>query len=100
MAARKIFDKVTKVMVAVESRTGCVFAHVVPQKGVDWNNYCVDVLVEDIKWLGFQRVILKTDNEIAILHLLTATLRELRYGVPDFDQPPIAQRGGALTPRD
>ena len=44
------------------------------------------MLLEDIKWLGFQRMALKSDNEIAIIALLSATPRELRYNVPDIDQ--------------
>ena len=47
-----------KVLVAHDTRTGCMFAHVVPQKGVDPDHFAVDLLVEDIKWLGFQRIML------------------------------------------
>ena len=79
-------EKTITVLVATESRSGCIFAHIVPQKGVDREHYVVDALVEDIKWLGFQRLILKSDNEAAILKLLSTTLQELRFTIPDIDQ--------------
>ena len=34
--------------------------------------------MEDIKWLGYSKVVLKSDNEPAIVKLLTEALRELR----------------------
>ena len=42
-----------KVLVAQCQATKCVFSHVVPQKGVDQDNFAVDALVKDIKWLGY-----------------------------------------------
>ena len=42
--------------------------------------------MEDLKWLGFTRVILKSDNEPAIIKLLSDTLLELRYQVLDLEQ--------------
>ena len=38
----------------------------------------MDALVGDIKWLGYSRVTLKSDNEPAIVKLLTEAVRELR----------------------
>ena len=78
---------VATVLVAHDSMSGCDFAHIVPQKGVDNDQYSVDVLVEDIKWLGFIRIILKSDNEPAIVKLLSDTLRELRYSTTWSKQP-------------
>ena len=37
-----------------------------------------DVIVEDVKWLRYTKILLKTDNEPAILKLLVESLRELR----------------------
>ena len=77
-------ELVVKVLVAHDSLCGCVFAHVVPQKGVDAELYAVDILVEDLKWLGYQRVIHKSDNEPAIVKLLRTALTELRHCVEDL----------------
>ena len=49
-----------------------------PQKGVDEDQFAVDCLVGDIVWIGYSNVLLKSDNEPAILKLLQASLKELR----------------------
>ena len=67
-----------KVLVVRDSRSKSVFAHIVPAKGVDERGFSVDALVDDVKWLGYVRVTLKSDNEPAIVKLLTESLRELR----------------------
>ena len=51
-----------------------MFAHVVPSKGNDADHGAVDFHLEDMKWLGFQRLILKSDNESAILTLLHSAM--------------------------
>ena len=55
-----------------------MFAHVVPKKGVDEDGFAVKCIVDDVKWFGYTKVVLKTDNEPAILKLLQETLRDLR----------------------
>ena len=67
-----------KILVAKCHLTKCLFAHVVPQKGMDPENYSVERLKRDILWLGHTKVILKSDNEQAILALLRNTLKSLR----------------------
>ena len=46
----------------------------------------VDVLVEDIQWLGYQTISLRSDNEPAILHLLRHAFTEGRLKVMDLVQ--------------
>ena len=67
-----------KVLVVRDSRSKAVFAHVVPTKGIDEKGFSVDALVSDVKWLGYSKVTLKSDNEPAIVKLLQEALRELR----------------------
>ena len=67
-----------KVLVVRDSRSKSVFAHVVPAKGVDERGFSVDAFVDDIRWLGYVKITLKSDNEPAIVKLLGAALRELR----------------------
>ena len=55
-----------------------MFAHVVPTKGVDVKGFAVASIVDDIRWLGYSRVVLKSDNEPAVVKLLQEALRELR----------------------
>ena len=61
-----------------DDRQSCVFGHVVPCKGVDRDKFAVDCLVSDTVWSGYIRVMLKSDNEPAILKLLIESLKELR----------------------
>ena len=52
-----------KVLVVRGSKSKSVFAHVVPAKGIDEKGFSIDVLVADIKWMGYTRVTSKSDNE-------------------------------------
>ena len=54
-----------KILVARDSRSKSVFAHVVLMKGVDEAGFAVGALVDDVKWLGYTKIALKTDNEKA-----------------------------------
>jgi len=55
-----------------------VFAHVVPQKGDDEEHYCAKLAVADIEWLGHTKVIIKTDNERAIVALKHRVAKHLK----------------------
>ena len=67
-----------KILVGKCHMTKCIFAHAVPQKGLDPELYAVERLKRDILWLGHNKIILKTDNENAILAVLRNTLKALR----------------------
>ena len=43
------------ILVVKDSKGKSLFGHVVPQKGVDQENYAVDILLGDLKWLGYQK---------------------------------------------
>jgi len=62
------------IMITKDSNTGWKSAAVVPNKGV--NDYAVKRLVEDIRTLGKERVVLKSDQEPAILELKKAAKAE------------------------
>ena len=74
------------ILVAKDSLGKAVFANVVPQKGVDADHYAVDVLMEDIGWLGYTALSLRSDNEPAILKLLRHAVTEARIRVDDLNQ--------------
>ena len=71
-----------KILLVRESRQGnqrpALFAHAVPQKGVDAEKFAVDCIVKDVEWLGYSRVLLKSDNEPAIVRLAKEALKGLR----------------------
>ena len=60
-----------KVLVVRDDKSKSVFGHVIPRKGFDEKGFSVDCLVEDIKWLGYSTVVLKSDNGPAVVKLLS-----------------------------
>ena len=55
--------------------TRCVFAHVVPAKGVDEDKAVAKLVVEDTTWLAHARLITKADNEASIKKLVSEALK-------------------------
>ena len=66
---------------AVNGQSGCIFGSVVPQKGVDEDQYAVAKISEAVSWMGHSRVIVKGDNEPALKHLVAETLKTLRVAI-------------------
>lgn len=58
-----------KVILAKDSKLKKVFAHAVPCKWPDNDGHAVPRIAGDILWLGHKRIILKSDNELAVLKL-------------------------------
>ena len=63
---------------------------------MDADGYSVARLVDDIKWLGYTKLLLRSDNEAAIVSLLTAALRKFKTeGIAQVakEKPRITIRG-------
>ena len=60
-----------------------VFAHVVLQKGDDEDHYCAEIAVADIEWLGRTKLIIKTDNEPAIVQVLKVASKSPKVSMVD-----------------
>ena len=75
-----------KVLVAKDSKSKIIFAHAVVTKGADEDGYAVTRLVEDIAWLGHTKLILKSDNEPAILKVLKDALKTARVDIAELEQ--------------
>ncbi len=90
---------VVKCLILRDMRSKAVFGWVVPSKGSDADGYAVDVLSEAIRWLGYTRLILKSDNEPAIVKLLEDTMAAIRVQVeevkPEHSQPYDSQANGS-----
>ena len=67
-----------KILVVKDSMSRTICAHAVPCKGVGSDRYAVEKLKRDILWLGYSRVTLKSDNEKAILALMSEALRAIK----------------------
>ena len=72
------YEVAMKILVAHDTWSKAVFAHVVASKGPNEDKYAVDCLTKDVQWLGFNRLGLRSDNENAILKLLQESLKSLR----------------------
>ena len=47
-----------------------MFSQVVLVKRVDETGFAIDAITSDVVWMGYTKVMLKTDNDPAILKLL------------------------------
>ena len=63
-------NKILKCLIVVDYQSKAVFATVVARKGHDEHEYAVSFIMEAVKWLGYTSLILKSDNEPAMLHLV------------------------------
>ena len=75
-----------KVLVVKDSKSKAVFAHGVRVKGPGDDGYPIRCLANDIKWLGYSVVRLKSDNEPAILKLLKDALVAVRVEVAEDEE--------------
>ena len=71
-------EHAAKLLVVRDDNRKVIFRHVVPKKGIVENMFAVDSLAEDVKWLGYIKLTLRSDNGPAIVKLLSEALRELR----------------------
>ena len=62
-----------------------VFAHAVPCKGADEDGYVVEQVCADIAWLGYTKMVIKSDNEVALLSLIKRVLDAIRCQVLEVD---------------
>ena len=91
------------VLVIYDSHSRGLFAHAVPCKGAGLDNYAADRICAEIAWLGYPRVILRSDNETSLVQVVTNALKILRVqlvGAIDISegQPSAAAEGS--TPYD
>ena len=79
-------NAILKILVVKDSKSRSIFGHVVKRKGVEEDGYSVKRLKEDLEWLGYTKVILKSDGERAIVRLLRETLRAMKTSVVEMEQ--------------
>ena len=71
------------VIVGYDSGSKGPFMHVVPVKGSGADKFAAERIVEDIVFLGHTRVLLRSDNEPALLQLVGDALKGLRVNALD-----------------
>ena len=65
-------EKALPCLAVKDTATKRLFSHLLERKGVF--EYAVNGLVNDLKLLGYRKLALKSDNEPAIVELLTIAL--------------------------
>ena len=73
-----------------------MFAHAVPQNGIDDKRFAVDCIVEDVLWLGYTKVLVRSDNEPAIVKLLKESLAAHKVEGLEHPLPYDSQSNGAI----
>ena len=76
-------DEALKLLIVKDSLSRAVLSHAVPRKGVDEKRCSVDAVADDVLRPGYAKVILKSDNELAILKLLKEALATLKVSGVD-----------------
>ena len=86
-----------KMLIVKDALSKSVFAHAVPKKGVDEKRFAVDMVVRDCLWRGYSKMLLKSDNEPAIVALLKQALASLKIEgleqVGEEHSPPYDSEG-------
>ena len=71
-------ESALKVLVVYCGATKSLFAHAVPKKGVDQEGYVIEQLKQDVLWLGHAKVVIRSDNEPALVQVVQTTLAALK----------------------
>ncbi len=94
-------DVLVKILVVKDSMSKWSGAHVVSCKGICEDRYAAEKLKADVAWLGYTQVILRSDNEPAIVALLKEALRSLRVDglerVAEAHPQPTTRRAAAAS---
>ena len=77
---------VVKCLIVRDYMSKAVFAWTVPQKGIDPEGFVVDRVVEAVKWLGYSNVLLKSDNEPAVVKVLKEALSILHIDLDSMKE--------------
>ena len=88
LAEARRTGEVTKCIIIRCMMTKNLMTHVFPQKGNDEEQYCANLVVEDLKWLGHTRLILKSDNEksIGALRMRVARIMKVQEHVVNVQE--------------
>ena len=63
-----------------------VYAHCIPCKGADEDEYVAQLVADDVAWLGYTRLIIKSDNEPALLALVRQVLGKVMASPETIEQ--------------
>ena len=70
--------KVLKCLVVRCHESKNTFGHAIPQKGVDEDKYVVQLVTNDVEWMGYTKLLVKSDNEPSLGALVRQSLEAIR----------------------
>ena len=68
----------SKALIVRDLRSKAPIAHAVEKMGLDEKGYTVDAVVADMCWTGCLKVLIKSDNETAMLRVLARARKQLK----------------------
>ena len=71
-------ESVAKVLAIKDSMSNELMAHMVPQKGLDERRFVIDMVLDEIEWMGYSKAIPKSDNEKASVSMPKAALQAMK----------------------
>ena len=71
--------QVVKCILVRDHSSKAIVAHVVPCKGRDEEGYVADLVSDDVSWLGYKNMTLKTDNEVALVSLVKEVIVAIHH---------------------
>ena len=92
-------DKCLPIFVMKDHKSKMVFSHVVPKKGASVA-YCVSQTVRNLELLGHPKMVLKCDQEPAMMDLRNATMKEGKHSgleiLPEESEVGESQSNGVI----
>ena len=72
-------DQVAASILVRDHNSKAISDHVVPCKGPDEEGYVVDLIADDVSWLGYKHMILETDNGFALVSLVKEVIAAIHH---------------------
>ncbi len=82
----RLKGSIVKCLIVRCHETKNVFGHVVPCKGADEDRFVTGLVVNDVSWLGHTKLILKSDQERALVALVKQALVAVRFQVEGVEK--------------
>ena len=67
-----------RILVAFDHAAATPFAHAVPRKGADPDGYVAEQIKRDVLWLGHSKVVIRSDNEPALVQVVEQAIIALK----------------------
>ena len=76
--------KIAKCLIMRCHASKAIFSWMVPYKGDAEDGYVTDLMVKALKWFGYTRLIVKSDNEPALNRLVKSAIDKAKLVMPEL----------------